>query len=116
MKNIQIRGTHSAAKQRPAALDLRTRAALCLDHMLENTDPKFNYVPFVGVTLGEERPHFVHHRLDWTEVLPYSIYGMVIARDITGIDKGMDIQAAQRKLYRSAFNEMDGMIHAPRSP
>ena len=116
MKQIEIRGEFSPARERPAALDLAARASLCLDHMLENTDPRFNYVPYVGVTLGEERPHFVHHRLDMTEVLPYSIYGMVIARDITGSTKGMEIQAAQRKLYLSSFNEMDGMIHAPRTP
>ncbi|HTZ51940.1 MAG TPA: hypothetical protein VMF68_09795 [Spirochaetia bacterium] len=116
MKQIEIRGRHTAARTRPASLDLARRTALCLDHMLENADPKFGHVPYVGVTLGEERPHFVHHRLDCTEVLPYSIYGMVIARDITGSTKGTDVQDAQRRLYLSFFNEMDGLIHSRQNP
>ncbi|OHD67576.1 MAG: hypothetical protein A2177_12460 [Spirochaetes bacterium RBG_13_68_11] len=116
MKRIEVVGERTAARKAPATLDISARASLCLRHMLQNTDPKFGHVPFVGVTLGEARPHFVHHRLDWTEVLPYSVYGMVIARDICGDDAGLDIQAAQRKLYLGFFNELDGLIHAPASP
>ena len=116
MNTISIQGSVTPEKTRPASFDLPTRARLCLQHMLTNCDEKFNYVPWVGVTLGEDPPHFVHHRLDWTEVLPYSIYGMVIARDITGSDLGADVQEAQRKLYLGFFNELDGLIHSPRSP
>ncbi len=116
MKTIEIRGTRSEPRALPAAPDIASRTALCLDHMLENTDPRFSHVPYVGVTLGEDPPHFVHHRLDCTEVLPYSIYGMVIARDITGSEKGIDIQVAQRRLYLGYFDEGDGLIHAPRMP
>ena len=34
MKQIEIRGEFSPARERPAALDLAARASLCLDHML----------------------------------------------------------------------------------
>lgn len=116
MKNIEIRGTFSQKKSRPASFDIQQRASLCMNHMAENCDEKFNFVPWVGVTLGEARPHFTHHRLDWTEVLPYDIYGWVVARDLTGRDIGVEKEAAQRKLYLGFFNEMDGLIHSPRSP
>jgi len=116
MKEIEVRGTRTAPRRRPASLNIPQRAEACLRHMLENVDPKFGYVPFVGATLGERRPHFVHHRLDWTEVLPYDIYGLVVARELTGDQRGIEIQQAQRRLYLGFFNEMDGLIHAPRSP
>ena len=114
--DIAIKGTHSQKKPRPASFDLQNRASLCLAHLIENRDEKFNSVPWVGVTLGEDPPHFVHHRLDWTEVLPYDIYGHVIARDLTGSDAGVETEIAQRKLYLGFFNEMDGLIHSPQSP
>ena len=116
MNPITVQGSSTDKKSRPASLDIPARARLCLEHMLTNCDRKYNYVPWVGVTLGEDPPHFVHHRLDWTEVLPYSIYGMVIARDLTGSEAGADVQLAQRKLYLGFFNEQDGLIHAPKSP
>jgi hypothetical protein len=116
MKDIEIRGQRTATRRRPASLNIPQRAEWCLRHMLEIVDEKYGYVPFVGASLGEQRPHFVHHRLDWTEVLPYDIYGLVIARQLTGSDRGIEIQQAQRKLYLGFFNELDGLIHAPRSP
>lgn len=116
MKEIEVKGRNTGSKMRPDSLNIPERAEKCLDHMIENCDEKFNYVPYVGATLGEDPPHFAHHRLDWTEVLPYSVYGTVIARNIVGSRKGEDIQLAQRRLFLSGFNEMDGLIHAPKSP
>ena len=81
MNGIEIKGSRSEEKSRPASFNIQERASLTMNHMFENSDPKFNYVPWVGVTLGEDPPHFVHHRLDWTEVLPYDVYGWVVARD-----------------------------------
>ena len=116
MKTIETRGSHTEKKPRPASFSIQDRASLTMNHMLENSDPKFNYVPWVGVTLGEDPPHFVHHRLDWTEVLPYDIYGWVVARDLTGRTDAEEREAAQRALYLSFFNELDGFIHSPKSP
>jgi len=116
MHRIEIKGSRSERKLRPASVDIQERAFLCMQHMLENSDPRFGYVPYVGVTLGEDPPHFVHHRLDWTEVLPYDIYGWVVARDLTGREIATEREAAQRKLYLSFFNELDGFVHAPMSP
>jgi hypothetical protein len=53
MKEIEVRGTRTAPRRRPASLNIPQRAEACLRHMLENVDPKFGYVPFVGATLGE---------------------------------------------------------------
>ena len=116
MNGIEIKGSRSEEKSRPASFNIQERASLTMNHMFENSDPKFNYVPWVGVTLGEDPPHFVHHRLDWTEVLPYDVYGWVVARDLTGRAGAAEREAAQRALYLSFFNELDGFIHSPGSP
>ncbi len=116
MKGIETKGSHSEKKLRPASFDIQERASLTMNHMKENCDSKFNLVPWVGVTLGEDPPHFVHHRLDWTEVLPYDIYGWVVARDLTGRRDAEEREARQRALYLSFFNELDGFIHSPASP
>ena len=116
MKNIEVKGRFTETKQRPATLNLPARAEKCLDHMLENVDRQHNFVPYVGATLGDEPPHFAHHRLDWTEVLPYVVYGMPIIRNMTGSTKGFDIQMAQRRLTLAHFTNLDGMVHAPVSP
>jgi hypothetical protein len=113
---IEIQGSRSEKKLRPRSLNIQQRASLCMNHMKENCDARFGGVPWVGVTLGEDPPHFVHHRLDWTEVLPYDIYGWVVARDLTGRDDAVEKEAAQRKLYLRFFSEPDGLIHAPKSP
>jgi hypothetical protein len=116
MNSIEIKGSRSEVKVRPASFNIQERASLTMNHMLENSDPKFNYVPWVGVTLGEDPPHFVHHRLDWSEVLPYDIYGWVMARDLTGRTDAAEREVAQRALYLSLFSERDGFIHSPKSP
>jgi hypothetical protein len=109
-------GVFTNAKLRPKGVNLAKQAKLCLQHITENVDPEFNYVPYVGVTLGEKRPHFVHHRLDWTEVLPYSIYGIILARNLSGCDNGLDVQEYHRQLLLSAINKLDGLVYAPQSP
>lgn len=116
MKNIEVKGRYTEPRQRPATLFLPERAEKCLEHMLENVDRQHNFVPYVGATLGDEPPHFAHHRLDWTEVLPYVVYGVPIIRNMTGSEKGADVQLAQRKLTLAHFTELDGMVHAPVSP
>ena len=51
--------------RRPKSLNFADAAEPCLRHMTLNYDADHDYVPYVGVTLGEKKPHFVHHRLDW---------------------------------------------------
>lgn len=50
--------------RRPKSLNFADAAEPCLRHMTLNYDADHDYVPYVGVTLGEKKPHFVHHRLD----------------------------------------------------
>ena len=109
-------GAFTNEKLRPKGLNFAKHAELCLQHMTENVDPDFNYVPYVGVTLGEKRPHFVHHRLDWTEVLPYSVYGMILARNLSGSNHGLDVQEYHRQLLLSAISKLDGLVYPPQSP
>lgn len=116
MKDIEVRGERTAARRRPDTLDIPRRALLCLKHLLELCDRSHNYVTYIGATLCEDPPHFVHHRLGWTEALPYPIYGLVIARNLTGSLEGAEEQLGQRRLLLSNFNELDGFIHAPKSP
>lgn len=102
--------------KRPATLLLSDRARACLAHLTANADPEHDYVPYVGVTLGEKKPHFVHHRLDWTEVLPYSIYGAVVARNLCGVKEPSYVEQRQRKLLLANISPKDGLIYAPSSP
>lgn len=48
----------------PKSLNFADAAESCLRHITLNYDADHDYVPYVGVTLGEKKPHFVHHRLD----------------------------------------------------
>lgn len=116
MKDIENSGVVTATKKRPDSLDIPYRAELCLKHLIELCDQKHAYVTYIGATLGEDPPHFVHHRLGWTEALPYPVYGMVIARNLTGSLEGTDVQLGQRRLLLSNFNELDGFTRAPKSP
>ena len=85
--------------RRPKSLNFADAAEPCLRHMTLNYDADHDYVPYVGVTLGEKKPHFVHHRLDWSEVLPYAIYGEICARDLCGSQEGLEIEKKSYKGY-----------------
>lgn len=103
-------------KLRPNTFDIPYRAKLCLKNMLEMTDKSFGCVPYIGASIGEDKPHFVHHRLDATEVLPYSIVGIAIARRLCGSDEGLWIQMEQKKTMLSLFSEKDGLVYTSPSP
>lgn len=104
------------AKLRPDTFDIPHKAALCLKNMLEMTDKSFGCVPYIGASIGEDKPHFVHHRLDASEVLPYSIAGIAIARRLCGSDEGIWIQEEQKKTMLSLFSEDDGLVYTSPSP
>lgn len=97
-------------------IDLSRRSELAMRHIFEMADPKFNYVTFIGASLSEDPPHFVHHRLGWTEALPYSVVGAVIGRKITKACGDEAVIAGQRSLLLSHFTKLDGFVHAPSSP
>lgn len=102
--------------KRPKSLNFAEAAELCLRHMTGNYDADHDYVPYVGVTLGEKRPHFVHHRLDWSEVIPYAIYGEICARDLCGSQEGAEIEKKQRELFLRQISPLDFLIHSSSSP
>lgn len=102
--------------KRPKSLNFADAAELCLRHMTSNYDADHDYVPYVGVTLGEKRPHFVHHRLDWSEVIPYAIYGAICARDLCGSQEGTEIEKKQRELFLRQISPLDFLIHSSSSP
>ena len=93
--------------RRPKSLNFADAAEPCLRHMTLNYDADHDYVPYVGVTLGEKKPHFVHHRLDWSEVLPYAIYGEICARDLCGSQEGIEIEKKQRELFLRQISPLD---------
>ena len=101
---------------RPKSLNFADAAERCLRHMTSNYDADHDYVPYVGVTLGEKRPHFVHHRLDWSEVIPYAIYGAICARDLCGSQEGTEIEKKQRELFLRQISPLDFLIHSSSSP
>lgn len=100
----------------PKSLNFADAAESCLRHMTLNYDADHDYVPYVGVTLGEKKPHFVHHRLDWSEVLPYAIYGEICARDLCGSQEGIEIEKKQRELFLRQISPLDFLIHSSSSP
>lgn len=102
--------------KRPKSLNFADAAERCLRHMTNNYDADHDYVPYVGVTLGEKRPHFVHHRLDWSEVIPYAIYGKICARDLCGSQEGTEIEKKQRELFLRQISPLDFLIHSSSSP
>lgn len=102
--------------KRPKSLNFADAAERCLRHMTSNYDADHDYVPYVGVTLGEKRPHFVHHRLDWSEVIPYAIYGEICARDLCGSQEGTEIEKKQRELFLRQISPLDFLIHSSSSP
>lgn len=102
--------------RRPKSLNFAKSAEKCLHHIIQNVDPDYDYVPYVGVTLGEKRPHFVHHRLDWSEVLPYAIYGAILARDLSGSIEGKKIEQKQRELLLRQISPLDSLIYTRKSP
>lgn len=102
--------------KRPKSLNFAEAAELCLRHMTGNYDADHDYAPYVGVTLGEKRPHFVHHRLDWSEVIPYAIYGEICARDLCGSQEGTEIEKKQRELFLRQISPLDFLIHSSSSP
>lgn len=102
--------------KRPKSLNFADAAELCLRHMTSNYDADHDYVPYVGVTLGEKRPHFVHHRLDWSEVIPYAIYGEICARDLCRSQEGTEIEKKQRELFLRQISPLDFLIHSSSSP
>ena len=103
-------------KKRPDTFNIPKRTELALKNIFEMADPAHDYVTYIGSSLCEDPPHFVHHRLGWTEALPYSVHGAVSARKITGNKESFDIQAAQRNLMLKHINPGDGLIYAPESP
>jgi len=100
----------------PDTIDIPARASRCLDSMIEMSDRKHDCVPYIGASLGEDKPHFVHHRLDFTEVLPYSIYGTIVARHLSGSGNGTDVERRQRELMLSLFDPADGFVYTKLSP
>lgn len=102
--------------KRPKSLNFADAAERCLRHMTSNYDADHDYVPYVGVTLGEKRPHFVHHRLDWSEVIPYAIYGEICARDLCESQEGTEIEKKQRELFLRQISPLDFLIHSSSSP
>ncbi|PKL21443.1 MAG: hypothetical protein CVV48_07705 [Spirochaetae bacterium HGW-Spirochaetae-4] len=97
-------------------IDVRRRSALAMRNVFEMADPRFNHVTYIGASLSENPPHFVHHRLGWTEALPYSVVGAVIGRKITQEVGDEKVVAGQRSLLLSHFTGMDGFVHSPASP
>ena len=111
-----MNGYYTEKKNRPNTLNLEERSRLALNHLFELADKRFNYVNYIGAALCEDPPHFVHHKLGWTEALPYSVHGVIVGRNITGLANGEEIQKGQRSLMLSHFTEMDGFVHVPKSP
>ena len=87
-----------------------------MQNMLEMTDKTFGCVPYIGASIGEDKPHFVHHRLDATEVLPYAILGIAAARKLCGDGCGTEISDAQMKTLLSLFSASDGLVYTAPSP
>lgn len=111
-----IKGKFVVEKQRPNTFDIPGRARLALMNMLEMSDKKYGCIPYIGASIGEDKPHFVHHRLDATEVLPYSILGISAARRLSGDDRDMWISNEQRKTLLSLFSPTDGLVYTVPSP
>ena len=109
-------GRYTEQKSRPDTLNIEERSKLALNHLFELADKRFNYVNYIGAALCEDPPHFVHHKLGWTEALPYSVHGVIVGRNLTGLTNGEEIQRGQRSLMLSHFTEMDGFVHVPKSP
>jgi hypothetical protein len=109
-------GAVGGSAGREKTVDIRGRASLCLDQMLEMNDPRFDCVPYIGASIGEDKPHFVHHCMDYSEVLPHVIYGMTAARQLSGSTKGEAIQQRQRELFLSLLNRNDGLVYTKDSP
>ena len=101
------------AEERPVGgwPDLVKVASMAIGHFNEIADPGFNYMAYVGGSLGLGRPCFTRSRWDWTEAASYALTGRIAARRLTGNLSGLEVEIGQRQLTLASFFDLDGFSH-----
>ena len=80
-------------------------------NLIEVADPNYNYMAYVGGSLGLRTPCFTRSRWDWTEAASYALTGRIAARRLTGNMSGEEIEIGQRQLTLASFFDLDGFVH-----
>ncbi len=86
-------------------------ADLAIGHFNEIADPNFNYMAYVGGSLGLSTPCFTRSLWDWTEAASYALPGRIAARRLTGNLSGQEVEIGQRQLTLASFFDLDGFAH-----
>lgn len=100
--------------QVPATLDLTDHARLAIRHMVGNHDYQTGY-PYFYIHLSDN-PSASHNGWDLIDVLSRYIDSLILAREMTGDDHGMEIEENHRRLLIQNLNPEDGLAYRPETP
>jgi hypothetical protein len=98
--------------QVPNTLDLTARAGLAVGHMVANHDHATGY-PYFYINIHQDPPVATHNAWDLIDVTSRYIDALILAREMTGDERGRDVEARYRELLISSLDPKDGLSYRP---
>ncbi|MBE1441977.1 hypothetical protein [Paenibacillus sp. OAS669] len=105
----------SEIKQIPDTLMLEERAGHVLGAILGMADEDHGYIPFFAANLMEQPAFLTHGDWDYGSSHGRLIDALILARHMTGDERGKDIEAKYRENFLSFFKE-DGLSYRLKNP
>ncbi|NOU96812.1 hypothetical protein GC093_26850 [Paenibacillus sp. LMG 31456] len=102
-------------KQIPDTLLLEERARHVLDAIIGMADEDHGYIPFFGANLMEQPAFLTHGDWDYGSSHGRLIDALILARHMTGEEKGRDIESKYRENFLGFFKE-DGLSYRLKNP
>ena len=100
---------------RPATLQLEDHAELSLNYLARMVDTREGCLPYWRVILDHKLPYAEHLRVDDSELPGSWVDAMILARQMTGSQKGKEVEESMKKLLLSSFAE-DGLRYHKKYP
>jgi hypothetical protein len=107
--------TTKELKQIPDTLLLEERAGHVLHAIIGMADEDHNYIPFFGANLMDQPAYLTHGDWDYGSSHGRLIDALILARHMTGDEKGRDIEAKYRENFLGFFKE-DGLSYRLKNP
>lgn len=95
------------SKQRPNTLFIHKRAELTLNYLTKITDPEQEYRPYFENKMLPN-PTLKHHRWDHVDCTSRFIQAFIFARQMSGNQKGIEVELALKKYLLVSFERGDG--------
>ena len=107
---------HSADRVRtvPATLDLQEHAEASLNFLIRQPDRKQGMLPYFWTFYGEGPPEMRHNHWDYTENPGRNLYGLIAARQVTGLLEGTEEERLyEKEIYSRIREEGHGLTWRP---